>query len=360
MRMKFFGTSAARQLNKFTNKAALGCLVLMTAPLFSSFREPVLNANENHNSVEPEATNLIYQSIDGGKTWQDISRSLPAAEEPEDFFAGESGLYLRMNGLTYRSQSKLNAPDWEKVNVLPPDGSIAFNPSGVMAFNYDGQVYQETASTGTWLPMYPNFRTRSMRTVFETSDGTVFMGYDGGLLKSADRGESWERVHDQGWVINMVESDGVLMATGQRGIMRSTDNGEHWEWVLSEGGVGIAIESIKGGFAAISANTKTKSRRIHISLDKGKTWKAIDDGLRPSLFVSSIKQIGGYLICGHPDGIYRSSDHGQTWMLVHPPVDQNEFIFRTSLSDPYSDRKKVFKVYVSGHIVYAVAGGAGC
>lgn len=95
--------------------------------------------------------------------------------------------------------------------------------------------------------------------------------------------------------------------------MRSTDNGEHWQWVISEGGVGIAIERIEGGFAAISFNTESQPRRIRISLDRGKTWQAIDAGLRPSLFISSIKQVGKYLILGHPDGIFRKSDIGFQW-----------------------------------------------
>ena len=311
------------------------------------------------NDFIPGATNIIYQSKDGGQTWQDISYSLPINEEPEDFFAGESELYVRIQDVTYRSKSNLTTPVWEKVNVLPPNGSVAFNRSGVMAFNYDGQIYQETASAGTWLPIYPNFRKHSMRTIFETSDGTVFLGYDGGLYKSADKGNSWKQVQNEGWVMHMVESEGVLIATGQRGIMRSTDNGDNWQWVISEGGVGIAIERIEGGIAAISCNTTTMSRRIHVSLDNGETWKAIDDGLRRSLFISSIKQMGGFLICGHPDGIFQSSDMGKTWIMVHPPVDMNEFIFKTN-NDPYNDRKKVFKIYVSGNIVYAVAGGAGC
>ena len=149
--------------------------------------------------------------------------------------------------------------------------------------------------------------------------------------------------------------------------MRSTDTGEHWEWVISEGGVGIAVERIDGGFAAISYNTKSQSRRIRISMDGGNTWKAIDEGLQPSLllssvkayqasssfasinglqaqaFISSIKQVGKYLICGHPDGILRSPDMGRTWKLVHSGVDE-----------------KVFQIHASGDVLYAVLGGLGC
>jgi len=310
--------------------------------------------------VELGTTDIIFQSKDGGQTWQDISQGLPENEQPEDFFAGESDVYLRVKNVMYRSKSNLKTPVWERENFLDPQiASIAFNRSGVMAYNYDGQIYQKMPAAGTWLPIYTNFRKYSMRTIFETSDGTVFLGYDHGLYKSVDRGQSWKHVQDEGWVMDIVESEGVLLATGQNGIMRSTDNGEHWEWVIREGGVGIAIERIEGGFAAISCNTRTQSRRIHISLDNGRTWKAIDEGLRPSLSISSIKQMGRYLICGHPDGIFRSSDLGRTWNIVHSGVDELKYGTTRNISD-FPDDGKVFKVYVSGNILYAVARNAGC
>ena len=318
------------------------------------------------NEVAPEATNLIFQSRDGGQTWDDISASLPETEQP-DFFAGESVVYLRAKNGMYRSQSNLKTPVWEKENLPDPGRtSITFNRSGVMAYTYEGKIYQKTSAAGpdsyrNWLPVYTNFKKHLIRTVFETADGTVFAGSDHGLYKSADKGQNWKQVQNEGWVMEMMESEGVLIATGQRGIMRSTDHGEHWEWVISEGGVGIAIECIEGGFAAITYSTISKTRRIRISLDRGKTWEAIDVGLQPSSSISSIKQIGRYLLCGHPGGIYRSSDRGKTWTIVHPSVDKKEFQYAGIFNiKPFSDQKKVYKLYVSGNVVYAVAGGTGC
>jgi photosystem II stability/assembly factor-like uncharacterized protein len=304
------------------------------------------------NNVGPGASNIIFQSKDGGRTWQDISHGLPGNEHPEGFFAGGSDVYLRVKNEMYRSKNNLKTPVWEKEYALDPRfTSIAFNRSGVMAYNYEGEIYQKMPSIGTWSPIYTNFKKRPVETIFETSDGTVFLGCINGLYKSADTGRSWKQVHNGGWVMDLVESEGVLIATGQNGIMRSADNGEHWEWVISEGGAGIVVERIDGGFAAISASGSTLSRRIHISLDRGKTWKTIDEGLRPSLSVSSIKQIGNYLVCGHPDGIYRSSDRGKTWNIVHSNPDNVYKIFSDG---------KVFKIYVSGNVLYAVAINSGC
>jgi photosystem II stability/assembly factor-like uncharacterized protein len=308
----------------------------------------------------PIASNIIYQSKDGGQTWQDIGHTLPVNAQPEDFFAGESDLYMRMENGLYRSKTNLKAPVWEKELTLElKDLSITFNHSGVVAHSYDGHIYRK--ATEEWLPVYTNFKKNSMHSIFESVDGALFLSFANGLYKSADKGESWKQVQHEGWVMNIVESDGVLIGAGQKGIMRSTDKGEHWEWVISEGGVGIAAERITGGFATIVYNSTKQSRRIYTSMDNGKTWKSIGEGLPPSLSISSIKQVGNFLLCGHPDGIYRSADMGKTWHMVQSGAAERKLVFvPTWNTATYGDPEKVFKLFVAGTVVYAVAVNSGC
>jgi len=149
-----------------------------------SAKDSVFRANGN----KPGLASSVLKSTDGGLTWQDISEGLPAIERPVNFFAGDSDLYLNVKNEMYRSKSNLISPVWEKMNVPDPqNASIAFNRSGIIAFNYKGQIYQKTSATQTWLPIHTNFSKHSMRTVFETPDGTVFLGYGHGLYKSIDR-----------------------------------------------------------------------------------------------------------------------------------------------------------------------------
>ncbi|MEI9810756.1 MAG: hypothetical protein WDO16_24375 [Bacteroidota bacterium] len=143
------------------------------------------------------------------------------------------------------------------------------------------------------------------------------------VFKSTDGGQTWQETSEAPPEIerpasgsNIVKSEGVILATGQKGIRRSTDNGEHWEWVISEGGVGIAIERIKGGFAAITYSTASNTRRVRTSYDGGKTWQAIDAGLPAAPSIASIIQVGEDFFCGHPKGIYRSTDKGKTMETV--------------------------------------------
>jgi hypothetical protein len=119
------------------------------------------------NNVEPAVTNIIFQSNDGGQTWQDISYSLPENEQPGGFFAGESDVYLRIKNEMYRSKSNLKTPVWKKENILDPRcTSIAFNRSGVMAYNCAGQIFQKMPAIGTWFQIYTNFKNQSVHTIF--------------------------------------------------------------------------------------------------------------------------------------------------------------------------------------------------
>ncbi|MCF0075721.1 exo-alpha-sialidase [Dyadobacter sp. CY261] len=293
------------------------------------------------------AANIIFKSTDGGQTWQDMSEGLPE-NLPEDgiprdgFLANDHGVYLRAGNGMYHSKPNSTAPFWQK--EISPDnlGSIVPGKTGMLAFNYGGQFLQKANGATFWTPVYADFKGKSVRTVFEIGNN-VFIGCDWGLYKYDDSEKSWERVYDGGWVMKLVESDGVLLATSQSGIIRSTDHGDNWVNVISEGGVGIAIERIKGGFAAITCNTETETRRVRTSYDGGKTWQPIDAGLPASLYISSVTEVGKYMFCGHPAGIYRSPDKGKTWQLVLSAIQD-----------------KVFNLSVSGNVIYAIPRGVGC
>ena len=316
---------------------------------YPSTSQPKILKSSSMDSVKMEDTkadgsNILFQSKDGGETWDDISESLPGREPIDGFFTSDTDVYFRQKNAMYHSKSKSNTQLWDQEFILNPHvTTIAYNPSGVMAYNYEGQIYQRINVTGTWVPIYSNLQKQQVRSVFETSGGIIFVGSDSGLFRSLDKGQNWTQVQNEGWVMQIVENKDVLLAIGQKGIMRSTDNGAHWEWVISEGGVGIDIEKIEGGFAAITYNTQTKSRRVRVSMDEGKNWQAIDHGLEASESISSIKSYGKYLFCGHPNGIYRSSDMGKTWNLIKPSID-----------------KKVYSLYISGNILYAIPRNFGC
>ncbi|MET3884588.1 photosystem II stability/assembly factor-like uncharacterized protein [Chitinophagaceae bacterium OAS944] len=320
--------------------------------------------------------NIVFRSADSGQTWQDISNGLPEPVK-DDYgigrnvlFADDNGLYLTDGNWIYHSNTNATAPFWTK-DVFPDKHSnIAPGKTGIFAYNYYSPILQKLNGTNDWLPVFTDLKEKKVRTVFETTGGTLFIGTDEGLLKSTNNGKTWKNVHAWGLLGKVAELDGVMVATSNRGIIRSTDGGENWDLVISEGGVGIDVERIKGGFAAINYSTAAKTRRVRTSYDGGKTWQPIDAGLQTQIIIdsplqpinagnsaqgndsvwhpkeaaptvfeykTSIIQVGENFFCGHTDGVYMTSDKGKTWKLVLPAV-----------------KGKMFKLSVSGNVIYAI------
>lgn len=302
-----------------------------------------LSSSTAQDSSRAEIVNTVLKSTDGGQTWQDISEGLPGNVQGESFFANDKGFYLCADKEIYHSQSNFSTASWKKEVFPAAHSSITTGKNGIVAYNYNGQFLQKTNGVSGWSPIYTSFPEKEVRTVFETDGGTVFIGCDKGLFRSTNNGQTWKQVQNGGWAMKMVESNGVLLATSQLGIIRSTDGGENWDVVISEGGVGIAVERIKGGFAAITYNTTSETRRVRTSYDGGKTWQPIDAGLPASLSITSIVQVGESFFCGHPSGIFKSSDKGKTWQLLRPSI-----------------KNKVFILSVSGNVIYAIPRNEGC
>ncbi len=302
----------------------------------------VLNSSAPAN-VDESMENVIYQSSNGGKSWKDISNGLSPNIQAPGFYADNSDLYVLGVKDVFHGTPSANGIAWQKENFMGYQNNFVKIKGELIAYTSDGEIRKKIVETNEWKPIFPNFQEKNIRLIFEAQDGSIFIGCDTGLLKSSDNGETWRLVHHEGWVIEMAEGDGALIATGEKGIMRSTDAGNNWNWVISEGGVGISVETIRDGFAAITYNATSETRKIRVSFDQGATWQLIDNGLPPSANISSIIQMGENFFCGHPDGIYGSADMGKTWKLILPSVED-----------------KVFDLSISDNMIYAIPRFAGC
>jgi photosystem II stability/assembly factor-like uncharacterized protein len=333
----------------------LAFLFLIT--VFSSSLLP--DSHPDPKTGKAGTAKIVFKSTDGGQTWQDISKGLPENLRKDSirgnsFFANDKGLFLRVGNGLYHSTANATAPFWTK-EIPDEDSSIAPGKSGIF---YWGVNLKKTDGTSVWSPIFDNSQEPRIRSVFETAGGAIFLGTNRGIFKTANSGKTWKLVYAGGYVGHLAGLNGVLLAIGMRRIIRSTDNGENWALVTSDSSVAFDVKPIKGGFAAITAGSESGTRSLRTSCDGGKTWQPIDAGdkvlidsiwrtwndrPRVQAFMTSIIQVGENFVCAHRDGIFRSSDKGETWKLLLPSVGG-----------------KVFNLFVSGNVIYAIPSKGGC
>ena len=310
---------------------------------------------------------IVLKSTDGGQTWQDIGKGLPENMREngirgDSIFANDRGLFLKVGNGLYHSAPNATAPFWTKEIFPDEHSSIAPGKSGVFAYRYWAINLKKANGTSVWSTIFENFQEPRMR-AFETAGGAIFIGTGKGLFKTVNDGKTWEHVYAGSFVGNLAESNGVLVAISMRRIIRSVDNGENWAVVDSGGGPAFDVKQFRGGFVAITSSSEwlsPKTSRLRTSYDGGKTWQPIEAGVqdkvvidsigrtwndRPRMraFMTSIIQVGETFFCTYHDGIFRSSDKGETWKLSLPSVEG-----------------KVFNLFVSGNVIYAIRGKGGC
>ena len=311
------------------------------------------------------AAGMVFQSTDGGQSWQDVSAGLPADAEIWGLSSVGGEVFLGTNTGMFRGGTASSAPAWRQEPFLNKRANEVFpGRNGLYARSIEDGLFQETLpGSGVWQPVYPALKDKFVFSIIENPDGTMLISSNRGIFKSGDNGKNWKQVFD-GAVLSLVESNGVLIGGGYQGVLRSTDAGEHWEIVLDEkalakktGVIGDRFFAIFGTDDPWRISPEGITNRLRTSSDGGKTWQRIDADVAPLPAGSNyqmdarlsqvrdlydVEQVGQYLFCSFDTGIFRSSDQGKTWEQVFPVKGVGSFNF-----------------VVTGQVIYAVKGG-GC
>ena len=197
-----------------------------------------------------------------------------------------------------------------------------------------------------------------------------------GVYKSIDGGETWEHIglrnvgqigaiiiHPQNHNIVYVAAVGsAFNANPERGIFKTSDGGRNWEKVLFiSNQVGFSdVEFLPGNpstlYAAawkaerkpwtiISGGNAATEAGIYKSVDDGKTWEKLTEGLPTGLLgkidvaVTPADSKIVYALVEAPDkegGLYKSSDQGKTFKQVsdHSGIRTRPFYYTNLRVDP--------------------------
>lgn len=254
----------------------------------------------------PEGSGLRYSS-DGGDTWNVIPQ--PVDTRNVDTLAWNSksviralGITTAVNNITYDIAIAGNAvyicsfagmarvsrdtgKTWDRV-IIPPDHLNSISKSDSLVF--------DLSPSGGALGLQNNLNHRAF-SVFAQNDSTIWIGTAGGLNKTTNRGDSWIKFSKQTQV-NPISGNFVVAINEQQ----ATPKPILWA-------------------ATVNATDNTEKRGVSFSDDGGVTWKQTLLGE----FAHNFGFQGNIVYVPTDNGVFRSSDFGQSWIQTGTIYDKS-------------------------------------
>ena len=249
-------------------------------------------------------------------------------------------------------------------------------PHVLYAAGYGGSLFKTIDGGKTWESLNSGIEDLRMQSlaIDPSNSGTLYVGdtmYKG-IYKSTDYAQSWAPVSPlEGdfnpyiWdlVIDPLKSN-TLYAGGQGGIYKTTDGGESWNRMgqgLPPGPYGTPIEVVSLAIDPVNPNIlyagTYHQNGLYKSTDGGETWKIANTGMEwygdvPSVSALAINPSNSNVLYagtynpddGHGIGVFKSTDGGESWILVNP-----ERLFRKGVVSLAIDPLRPNTVY-SGNI----------
>lgn len=254
-----------------------------------------------------------------------------------------------------------------------------------------GGVWKSTNAGASYNPMFDKYcQSIGALAIDQKNPTTIYVGtgesnmrnsvsIGNGMYKSTDGGSNWKKIgldsteHISKIMIHPNNSDVLFAAvpgalwsdSKHRGLYKSTDAGETWSKIFyiddKTGCADLLIDPTNPDVMFISMwqfrrqpfsfNSGGKTSGLYKSVDGGKNWKEITNGLPPKPFgriamtlaPSDPKQMIA-IVESAKTGLYISSDGGETWKNQGATMNTvaRPFYFSTIVVDP-KDPKRVYR-----------------
>jgi len=254
----------------------------------------------------PEGSGLRYSS-NGGETWKVVAQPVDAHNVDTLFWNSKStiralGITTSINNITYDIAIAGNSvyicsfagmarvshdtgKTWQRV-ILPPDNLSSIAPNDSLVF--------DLSPSGGALGLQNNLNHRAFSVLAE-NDSTIWIGSAGGINKTTNRGISWIRFTKQTQV-NPISGNFVVALTKQK----TTTKNVVWA-------------------ATINASDNSEKRGVSFTDDGGISWKQSLIGE----FAHNFGFKGDVVYVPTDNGIFRSTDFGQSWIQTGTIYDKN-------------------------------------
>ncbi len=268
----------------------------------------------------------MYYSGDNGTTWTD--RSIGVTDMGfTSFLYFNSKLYAGGRSSALDPSRALfetsdNGISWQPV-IIPGIG-----PNGVQSMVVkDGLFYVANDDTVFISSDGVNWNSTSVN----TNASIVSMGVTGNSVYlttsagryyiSPDNGATWNLVQNtstNAMANHLIFLNNKIIMSTNQGLYESFDSGATWQ-LNNTGITGLEIESFGENSAYIFAGTDNQG--VFRSSDGGLNWELINTGINTfnSLHVTSIINVNDDMYLGTGDGVYKSTNNGNSWDFIFNP-----------------------------------------
>jgi photosystem II stability/assembly factor-like uncharacterized protein len=271
----------------------------------------LLAATSSKSFLCPAANN-VFKSTDNGNTWTPTSGL--SAQIVNSFALKGSFVYAgfaNINGSgIFRSAD--NGNTWQSVASPIVKGDKIFVSDNAIIVASDNFIWRSLSDGASWT-LVEQFALTGINS-FARAGTKLFATGTTVIWTSLDNGGSWTLTPFPDGASSL-SSDGstIYLGSGSK-VFKSTDMGGTWDDVSTGLGHGSILALLFDG-TNLFAGTPADAAGIYRSTNGGTSWEPAADGLPIGSNIRSMISFGGYVFAGtEADGIYRSSDHGDTWV----------------------------------------------
>lgn len=275
---------------------------------------------------------FVYRTVDGGQNWTLFhhepgnAQSLPIISDvsvPDTLYAGSfttGFLKSSDDGASWASNSDGMGLFIRSLATTPNE------PETVYAGSLSNGLFKSTDGAATWAPMGLGDRTIFSIVIDPNDSNTLYAGSSIGVTRSSNGGVDWQDLGQLSdfytdLVVDPVDPQ-IIYGVGLVGqVVKTTDAGISWNRV-NNGIPKAHIWTIAYDSTTETLYVAPESEGIWRSSDHGETWE-LTDGALIGARVTRIETApnGDVYIGTQTQGAFKSTNQGENWTPLNPGLD---------------------------------------
>jgi photosystem II stability/assembly factor-like uncharacterized protein len=254
----------------------------------------------------------IFKSTDNGETWSGTTGL--AGNVVHSFAIKGSSVWAFFSALPNNSgiaRSTDNGNTWQVVPSIITNAGESIVSDNAIIVAEDNFIWRSMDDGASW-DVVEQFALTGIRS-FARAGTKLFGAATTGIQSSTDNGASWTFDAFSNGAYSFSASGSTIYLGSSSKVFKSTDLGATWIDMSTGLGKG-GIQALLYDGSTLFAGTPADAIGMFRSTNGGANWEPAAAGLPIASEIRSLIAFGGYVFAGtQGDGIYRSSDHGDSW-----------------------------------------------